>query len=553
MKKRIPLLLSFTSVILLSCTPETVMSLMSESESSSAPTTGSVTDCPPSSPDSSYTSLSSSEERHASGNQTAFFKGGESVSVKIILTNEALYDLSRYGGDTDTYKHKYDDVYFPCTFIATVGEERYVYYDVGVRMKGATSRRQIADASGNISQTCHFKICFKATFDDSLYDLTQFTKYKHTWTSSAKEARKDRRFFGMEKIDFKYLPRNDAAYNGKTYSQEIYSYDLFRQYNIPAPYARWVNFTIQSGSTQRTFKYEAVEAIDKRFLKRALGDKDGDLYKCTQVIGTTTSSGGGWGGGWGGTQDVKYADFDRDGAVTTSLDENGYANGTRIANGKIGVEDNYGEYHPVYSLKTNDSGGENSDFTNMAELINVCYSCCEKGAPLSLLESKLDLTEWLNYCAVSYVVGNYDDFRNNSNNYYIYFRSTDNKAVIIPYDYDYSLGLTKESSVYNHIATDGPFTNKTSHSTINISIFKDTIITNNNLSYYNTGETTQKTMQATYKNKIKEISDNGALDYQQTYIPFISGLPDGATSVSDESDIVSRYMTAKKGVIDALN
>ena len=298
---------------------------------------------------------------------------------------------------------------------------------------------------------------------------------------------------------------------------------------------------------------EAVEAIDKRFLKRALGDKDGDLYKCTQVIGTTTSSGGGWGGGWGGTQDVKYADFDRDGAVTTSLDENGYANGTRIANGKIGVEDNYGEYHPVYSLKTNDSGGENSDFTNMAELINVCYSCCEKGAPLSLLESKLDLTEWLNYCAVSYVVGNYDDFRNNSNNYYIYFRSTDNKAVIIPYDYDYSLGLTKESSVYNHIATDGPFTNKTSHSTINISIFKDTIITNNNLSYYNTGETTQKTMQTTYKNKIKEISDNGALDYQQTYIPFISGLPDGATSVSDESDIVSRYMTAKKGVIDALN
>ena len=91
MKKRIPLLLSFTSVILLSCTPETVASLMSESESSSVPTTGSVTDCPPSSPDSSYTSLSSSEERHASGNQTTFFKGGESVSVKIILTNEALY------------------------------------------------------------------------------------------------------------------------------------------------------------------------------------------------------------------------------------------------------------------------------------------------------------------------------------------------------------------------------------------------------------------------------------------------------------------------------
>lgn len=545
MKNKIALILSFSSALLFSCTKGPEISKTSESK---------TTETSPSSLEESSSVSSSLSEPSSSltdvtakGKQDAFFKSLESVNITIRLSNEALYDLSRYGGDTDTYNHKYDDVYFPGVFIATIGENTYTYNDVGIRMKGATSRRQIADSKGNITNSCHLKVSFKATFDDELYNLSQFSKYKHTWSSSnVREVRKDRRFFGMEKIDFKYLPRNDPATNGKTYSQEIYSYDIFREYDVPAPYARWVNLTIQSEKMSQSFKYEAVECVDKRFLKRVFNEKDGDLYKCTQVIGPSTT------GGFGGNTNVKYADFARDGAVSISYDEDGYANGTRIANGKIGVEDNYGEYHPVYSLKTNDSGGENSDFTQMADLINACYSCAEKGAPLSLLESKIDLTEWLNYCAISYVLGNYDDFRNNSNNYYIYFRESDGKAVFIPYDYDYSLGLTKETSVYNHIAKDGPFTSKTSHSTNTISLFKATILTNQNLSYYESGDANQKTMQTSYKNKVKEASNDGVLTYSN-YVSFLGTLTDSVTSASDEGNLVSRYMTDKKAVIDGLS
>ena len=187
----------------------------------------------------------------------------------------------------------------------------------------------------------------------------------------------------------------------------------------------------------------------------------------------------------------------------------------------------------------------------MAELINVCYSVCEKGAPLSLLESKIDLNSWLNYCAVAYVLGNYDDFRNNTNNYYIYFRSSDNKAVFIPYDYDYSLGLTKESAVYSNITTKGPFTSSTAHSTNSISLFKDTIITNRNLSYYNTGEKTQAMLQQTYKEKVIEVTQNGALNYDN-YSTFVSGLADAIVGNTDETNIVQKYMREKKAVIDAL-
>lgn len=547
MRKRIPLLIAFSSSLLFSCVPDASVSITSLESKSEDSFTSSINS---SEEISSSEAASSSVENHPTGTQATFFKGTESVSVRIIINNDALYDLSRFGGDTNTYNHKYDDVYFPATFLATIGEETYTYSDVGVRMKGATSRRQIADAQGNITNSCHLKVSFKATFDDGLYDLSLFSKYKHTWASSAaRETRKDRRFFGMEKIDFKYLPRNDAATNGKTYSQEIYCFEKFRDNNIPIPYARWVNLTIQSETMERTFKYEAVENIDKRFLKRAFKDKDGDLYKCTHVIEPATTGGmGGWGGS---SQNVTYPDLSRDGAVEKTYDENGYAAGNRVAHGKIGVEDNYNNYHPCYSLKTNDSGGENSDFSNMAELINVCYSVCEKGAPLSLLESKIDLNSWLNYCAVAYVLGNYDDFRNNTNNYYIYFRSSDNKAVFIPYDYDYSLGLTKESAVYSNITTKGPFTSSTAHSTNNISLFKDTIITNRNLSYYNTGEKTQAMLQQTYKEKVLEVTQNGALNYDN-YSTFVSGLADAIVGNTDETNIVQKYMREKKAVIDAL-
>jgi hypothetical protein len=46
--------------------------------------------------------------------------------------------------------------------------------EVGVRMKGNTSRLKFVDSDDAITQGCHFKISFKAAFDDSHYDFDQF-------------------------------------------------------------------------------------------------------------------------------------------------------------------------------------------------------------------------------------------------------------------------------------------------------------------------------------------------------------------------------------------
>lgn len=568
MRKTIGLPIVLTFLALTGCTSsETGSSNQSETNSSTSSAASSLSSSKSgilssSSFDSIIDPLNNGVDVKTTGDQTAFFKASESISISLYFANQALYDLSNYGGNQSLYNHKYDDVYFPANFSCKIGTKEYIYNDVGVRMKGATSRRTFADSKGNITNTVHMKVSFKCTFDDELYDLPLFSKYKHVWDADNKETRKDRKFFGMDKIDFKYVPRNDVQlqlnrqfFNYKSYNQELYSYDVFNSNGIAAPYARWINLNLSSQKTTKSYKYEAVECIDKKFLKRAFNDNKGDLYKCTQVLAPSTERTNQWGGAFdnvGTTNSATYANFLIDNAVTSSFDENGYANGVRRSAGSIGVEDNYNNYHPLYCLKTNDELGDQSDFSKMANFINVLYSVRYKNAPYSLLESVLDVDQFLKFAGISYILGNYDDMRNNGNNFYVYFRKSDNKAIFIPYDYDYSLGLTRSEQNYNLMATGGMFTSTISHNKTNKNnLFYDTIITNNNLSYYNTGEVTQKGLQSTFKGYIKQVVANGALTYSN-YVSFVDELTDSQSSQSAEKELVEKYMRTKKATIDAV-
>ncbi|MCF0112997.1 MAG: CotH kinase family protein, partial [Bacilli bacterium] len=348
-------------------------------------------------------SLSSSEEPEPSSSSAissapleeldyeTLWDYGEAVSLSLSATPEAMYAFSRYGSDNSFTKYR--DVYFPADFTVTVNGKTYVYEDVGIRMKGNTSRAAICDSSGVLNgDYCHFKISFKETFDDSIYNESALQAFKRDWSSNeaGRKARKKRTLAGMKKIDLKYCPRNE----GKCYNQEIYAYDCFRKAGIPAINAKWATLTLNSGTSTWTASYEAVECYDKTFLSRYFpGDDEGDLYKCGQVVPQSESP--------------TYADFALDGAVAKSVDASGYQSGTRIANGKIGIEDSYNGYHPNYDLKTNDDAGEGSDFSKMANLINAAYACRYNGAPLSLLESVLDLDWFLKYEAYAYLLGNY--------------------------------------------------------------------------------------------------------------------------------------------------
>jgi spore coat protein CotH len=476
-----------------------------------------------SSPASSSSSLAEGVALPESAEFKAFWDYSSSISVSLKFTNAALHALSYYGANDS---QKWGDVYFPCTLSVSENGHLTTYEEAGARMKGNTSRREICDAAGKITQSCHFKISLKATFDDAMYDLAAFTPFKHDWSadSAGLSARKKRNLYGMEKFDLKYLPRNE----GETLSQEIYCYDAFRSAGFLAPHAKWAAVNLATEASAKDFVYEIIEDVDKVFLKRHFpkAEAQGDLYKC--VWGTDAS------GNWSG------ANLARDGAVAKSYDSSGFTNGARLAKGRIGVEDNYNGYHPNYQLKTNDDG-EASDFSKMANYINAIWNLRYEKAPQNTLESLLDVQEFLKFEALSYLFGNFDDQRNNANNYYLYFRPSDGKAIYLPYDWDWAVGA-KDSSKNLDLSTFTPLQTTGLNGEITTNVYWVTFFANSALAY------SQSSYVATYKEAIRSYVNEGYLTTAR-YSSLVSQAPAALGSV--DLSLAETYMAAKLKTISA--
>lgn len=163
--------------------------------------------------------------------------------------------------------------------------------------------------------------------------------------------------------------------------------------------------------------YTIVEPVDKLFLqKRFVGDDaDGDLYKCGYV-----------------TQPANLTNT-----------------------GSIGIEDEDSGRFYSYDLKNNKKTSTHAALKNLISRLNSPTLTKEEFARL------VDLDQFISFAAVSYFLGNPDDIRNNSNNYYLYFIPSNGKAVFIPYDFDRCLGLTYEwDPSGNGVTQDDPFSDR---------------------------------------------------------------------------------------------
>ena len=206
------------------------------------------------------------------------FDPSTEIAIEVSLSDAASQVMSYYQGRNDYTKWK--DFYLPGDFKITIDDHEYFYEEVGVRMKGNTSRRQFLGYGNNIEQLVNLKISFKATFDDANYLLEEdFAPFHKTWDDAeAKSERKDRNLFGLEKLDLKIVPRND----GKCIVTDVYANDVFRNNGIIAPRANLASFTFKNDSSSSDGEVELVEPIDKQMLKRYFSkdDSKGDLYKC---------------------------------------------------------------------------------------------------------------------------------------------------------------------------------------------------------------------------------------------------------------------------------
>lgn len=278
----------------------------------------------------------------------------------------------------------------------------YKIEQVGVRMKGNTSRTNFYDSNG-MYNLVHFKISFQETFDDAAY----YGSDALTWTDeAARKARKNRTFATLEKIDIRWNKNADA-----THIREHYAYELYREMGVLAPRTNLASVDIGNDHAGVWLFYEP---IDKLFLEKNLSPEalGGDLYK----LGWTSEA-----------------------ASFTSFSS-------------YGVEDEDAGKFYVYDLKTNKKTSDHSSLKNLINTLNS--SSCNK----EKFASVVDVDNFLMFAAVSYIVGNPDDLRNNYNNCYIYFRADNGKMIIIPYDLDRGLGVNKDwNPSGNHMTTDSPF------------------------------------------------------------------------------------------------
>ncbi len=283
--------------------------------------------------------------------------------------------------------------------------EKLEYYieQVGVRMKGNTSRTYFWDSSSGMYNLVHFKISFQETFDDPAY----YGNDALVWADdNARKARKNRTFATLEKIDMRWNKNDDP-----TYIREQYSYDIYREFGVLAPHTNLASVDIANDHAGVWMFYEPIDKIflEKNLSPEALG---GDLYKL----------------GWTDT-----------GAFFNTFASYGVEN------------EDEGKFY-VYDLKTNKKTSDHSSLKNLINTINS--NSCNKNS----FSSVVDVENFLMFAAVSYMMGNPDDLRNNYNNCYIYFRADNGKMMIIPYDVDRGLGVNKHwNPSGNHMTNDSPF------------------------------------------------------------------------------------------------
>lgn len=276
---------------------------------------------------------------------------------------------------------------------------------VGVRMKGNTSRTSFYDSNG-MYNLIHFKLSFQETFDDETY----YGSDALTWNDTdARKARKNRTFATLEKIDIRWNKNCDP-----THIREQYAYELYREFGVIAPRTNLASVDIGNDHAGVWMFYEPIDKIflEKNLSPEALG---GDLYK----LGWTS-----------------------EGATFTSFSS-------------YGVEDEDAAKFYVYDLKTNKKTSDHSSLKNLINTINSSSLTKDRFA------SVVDIDNFLAFAAVSYIIGNPDDLRNNYNNCYIYFRADNGKMMIIPYDMDRGLGVNKDwNPSGDHMTTDSPFSDK---------------------------------------------------------------------------------------------
>jgi hypothetical protein len=194
------------------------------------------------------------------------------------------------------------------------------------------------------------------------------------------------KYYGVEKLNL------NGEHNDPSVMRSKVGWDLMRFFDIPAPRSNHVEVYINGDYYGL---YINVEHIDEEFVKSRFLNNDGNLYKCL----------------W--PADLNYLGSDPD------LYK--YDMGGRRA----------------YDLKTNT---EADDYSDIAHFIDILNNTSDEKLYCKLHEV-FNVDDYIKVIVIDILLGNWDGYIYNKNNFYLYRNTASGKFEYIPYDLDNTLGI----------------------------------------------------------------------------------------------------------------
>ena len=366
------------------------------------------------------------------------FNLGNTVDIKVSVSDE---ELGKLQSDFETgYKSDIYRIADLVTINITNYEKTYTweFENVGIRQKGNTSRLSIFSFGNNLNLN-HYKLSFDETFDNPEYYDAAFI------AAHAAPLNATREFLGLSTIDLKWNKNND-----NTHIREAYANYMYRACGVIVQHIGLSTFSvIQKDQSNKETSFglcTLFEAANKSLIKRSLKDDVGYVNMPSwkqEKAGTY------------GVPSVSYGDLYKASYGIGEGSGKPNMSNSSIAGKRVGVSNISGSYIPVYDRKTNKGVvyDDNLFKTMINTVNNKTYANIDEVVDLKYLA----ISE-----AVGYYVGNPDALRYNYNNYMVYMRRSDGKAIIIPIDNDRCFGIIKDWKIKDGMKNEEVFSKSTS-------------------------------------------------------------------------------------------
>jgi len=237
---------------------------------------------------------------------------------------------------------------------------------------------------------------------DTLYDVgfrlrgnTSRGAGKKSFKLSMNTFEAGRRWNGLKKLNL------NGEHNDPSIMRSRMVWEFMRAQEMVAP--RYSHVELYVNGEYRGL-YLNLEHVDEHFLAKRFANPSGKLWKCTYP-----------------------ADLSFNGVDGEDYTFNHEWDDTRVYDLKFGGTGLNG-----------DPTGE--DYNPIAELATILHQVSTEDLPCEI-EQIFDVSAFLKLAAIEILVGHWDNYFGNMNNYYLYERPEDGKLMMLSYDVDNTLGV----------------------------------------------------------------------------------------------------------------